>query len=177
MPDDDSRNRSPDAGSPAAPIPVVATRRDPLAPIELEESTTPVRRADDHRPKLEEPLPVQLVAVADVTLPTLAGLEPKLDALYVAVLLFAKEQGGSDLAYRAENFSLRFHLVDGTVIERQSVRPLGIIIPSLAVTEKKLVELEIDYFRQRGLLPGSEELLLQDPAGNWLTLTEQRAVG
>ena len=164
-------------GTPGLPIPVVATRRDPLAPIALEESTTEVRRADDNRRKLEEPLPVQLVAVADITLPTLPGLEPKLDALYVDLLLFEKEQGGDAPVYRADNFSLRFQPVATPVIERQTLKPVGIIIPSLAETEKRFIELEMEYTRQRGLLPGSEELLLQDPAGNWLSLVEQRTVG
>ena len=42
--------------------------------------------------------------------------------------------------------------------------------------ELKLVEAEHDYLRQRGLTPGQESLLLQDPAGNWVELFEVRRI-
>ena len=57
------------------------------------------------------------------------------------------------------------------------VSPQGIEIPSLADAELKLVEGEREYIRQRGLTPGHESLLLQDPAGNWIELFEVRRIG
>jgi len=45
-------------------------------------------------------------------------------------------------------------------------------VACLADAEKMLVDNEIEYARQRGLLPGSESLMLVDPAGNWIELVE-----
>jgi hypothetical protein len=58
----------------------------------------------------------------------------------------------------------------------ESLRPLGVEIPSLADAEKKLIDTEIEYLRQRGLTPGEETLLVLDPAGNWIELVEHRTV-
>jgi hypothetical protein len=77
--------------------------------------------------------------------------------------------------YRAENFRVHFHLVEG-LVERESLRPLGVEVPSLAGAEEKLIAAEIEYVRQRGVTPGQESLLLTDPAGNWIELVEMRAV-
>ena len=57
-----------------------------------------------------------------------------------------------------------------------SLRPLQIEIVSLVETEKKIIEAELEYSRQRGLTPGQETLLLLDPAGNWIELSEMRTV-
>jgi hypothetical protein len=53
---------------------------------------------------------------------------------------------------------------------------LGVEIPSLAEAERKLIEGRIEYIRQKGLVPGHDNILLQDPAGNWLELTEARLI-
>src|SRR3954454_9604123 len=45
----------------------------------------------DRRRRMPEPLPVRLVAVADVRLPATAGLERELDAFYVDLLGFERE--------------------------------------------------------------------------------------
>jgi hypothetical protein len=121
----------------------------------------------DRRTRIPEPLPVRLVAVEDVRLPALFGMEEELDAFYSGLLLFERVAG--ELAYRADNFILRFELADRPVVH-ESLRPLGIEVLSLAETEKKIIDAELEYTRQRGVTPGSETLLLLDPAGNWIEI-------
>jgi hypothetical protein len=77
--------------------------------------------------------------------------------------------------YRAENFRVHFDLVEG-LVERDSLRPLGVEVPSLAAVEGTLMDAEIEYVRQRGVTPGQESLLLTDPAGTWIELVEMRPV-
>jgi hypothetical protein len=77
--------------------------------------------------------------------------------------------------YRAENFRVHFHLIEG-LVERESLRPLGIEVLSLAEAEEKLGGAEVEYARQRGVTPGQESLLLTDPAGNWVELVEMRVI-
>jgi hypothetical protein len=108
------------------------------------------------------------------------GLEEKLDAFYVNLLQFEKlgpESLEPQPAYRAENFILRFEIGQPPVVERDSLRAQGIEVQSLAEAELKLIEAELEYERQRGVLPGRETLLLRDPAGNWIELLESREVG
>jgi hypothetical protein len=137
--------------------------------IELEESSGLVPVAD-LRPRMDEPPPVALVAVEDVHRETPPGLTDALDRFYVDLLEFLPE---APLVYRAENFRLHFAVVtDQKPLERESVRPQGIVLRSLRDAEKRLAEAEIDYLRQRGLLPGQYTLLCQDPAGNWIELFE-----
>jgi hypothetical protein len=142
-------------------------------PLQLEEATTPLKLTSDKRPRMPEPLPVRLVSVEHVRLPAPAGVEVKLDELYVALLEFQRLEG--ELAYRADNFTLRFDVLEPP-IAHDSLRPQQIEVLSLADTEKKLIEAEIEYARQRGLTPGEETLLLLDPAGNWIEITERRIV-
>jgi hypothetical protein len=147
-------------------------------PLELEEPAAPVASgaigaAADHRPYMPEPLPVRLVAVADVRLPTPLGVEQQLDAFYVGLLQF--QHRADALAYQAENFALHFDLTDGPIVH-ESLRPLGVEVLSLAETEKKLIDAELEYTRQRGLTSGTETLLLIDPAGNWVEIGEVRPV-
>ena len=40
----------------------------------------------------------------------------------------------------------------------------------------RLREAEVAYVRRKGLVPGDEALVMQDPAGNWVELTETRLV-
>jgi hypothetical protein len=56
------------------------------------------------------------------------------------------------------------------------MRPLGIEVPSLVDAEHKLIDQEIRYARQKGVNPGRESLLVLDPAGNWIEITETRGV-
>jgi hypothetical protein len=143
-------------------------------PLNLEAGTG-FRSVPDRRPRVPEPLPVKLVAIEDVTLPATAGLEHELDAFYVGLLQFAKETSRDGPIYRADNFLLRFELVEGLVV-RDHYRPLQIEVPSLAETERKLIDAEIEYIRQRSLSPGLEALVLMDPAGNWIELIELRTI-
>ena len=65
-------------------------------------------------------------------------------------------------------------MADPLPIQRQSVRPLGIELPSLRIAERKLIAAEIEFIPQRGLIPGQHTLLLLDPAGNWVELFESQ---
>ena len=124
---------------------------------------------------MPQPLPVRLVAVADVRLMTPAGAETALDAFYVGLLGFRRDAGDSRPAYEAENASIRFDVLEPP-IARRDMRTLGIEIQSLADAEQKLVEAELVYERRRGITPGQESLLMTDPAGNWVELVERRIV-
>ncbi len=124
---------------------------------------------------MDEPLPIKLVAVEDVRLPAPAGVEVKLDALYVDLLGFERTPPDTELNYRAENFVLRFEMHERPV-EHENLRPQGIEVISLAQAEMKLIEGEYEYVRQRGVLPGTETIVMRDPAGNWIELVELRPI-
>ncbi len=142
--------------------------------MELEESTGTQPVFDD-RPRMNEPIPVRLVTVADAALPAIPSLEPKLDQFYVTLLGFVRDPGEAGLTYQAENFRLWFALQEPLIV-RDDFRPLQIEIKSLDAAEMKLREAQIEYLRQRSLTPGVERLVLKDPAGNWLELMEVRLV-
>jgi catechol-2,3-dioxygenase len=147
-----------------------------LPPIALADAVHRVKRGKDRRPRMEEPPPVSLVAVADVKLPAMRGLEHLLDDFYVGLLGFLKEEDGEVHCYRAENFCLRFDWREG-LVERDSLRPLAIEIESLATLQGTLVEREIEFQIERGLVPGSQSILVADPAGNIVQVYESRLVG
>ncbi len=158
---------------------MAARRPQDESAIELEPAGTrePIASGADRRPRIEEPLPVRLVAIADVTLPAQAGQERELDDFYCRMLEFVRVdvsgEEGQSLTYQADNFALRFVLQEG-LIERQDYRPTMIEVRSLAEAEQKLIEREIEYTRQKGVAVGYESLLLQDPAGNWIELVETK---
>lgn len=143
--------------------------------LPLEPATIPVNPPNDTRPRLPEPLPVRLATVEDATLPARAGIEEQLDDFYVALLGFERHGDPYQLVYHADNFDLRFEVIDPPV-EHDSLKPLGIEVLSLRETELKLIEREYEYERQKGIFPGHFALVLLDPAGNWLELTESRPV-
>ena len=143
--------------------------------MELEPSPGRFKTTIDRRPRVPEPLPVRLVTVADARLPAAAGLERRLDAFYVNVLGFERRDDGGIITYRAENFSLHIDTLEPP-LSRTDMRPLAIEVPSLAEMEGKLIEAELEYSRQRGLLPGEEMIVMLDPAGNWLEIVDRRAV-
>jgi hypothetical protein len=145
---------------------------DPTFP--LEEQGTPLGPVEDARPRLPEPLPVKLIAVEDLRLPAQAGAEKEMDELYVGLLEFVKEDAGK-ASYRADNLSVHFQPVAG-LVERDGYRPLQIEVLSLRDTEKKLIAAEREYERQRGLTPGSEVLVMLDPSGNLLVISEARPI-
>ena len=103
------------------------------------------------------------------------GLEIQLDEFYIGLLGFQRALPPESIIYHAENFDLQFDVLEPPV-QRNTLRALGIEVPSLAETEQKLIDREIAYARQKSLQPGTESLLLLDPAGNWIQLTECRAI-
>ena len=144
--------------------------------MELEEAAVKVDPPTDVRPRLPEPPPVRLVTVEDAHLVAGAGIERELDQFYVGLLRFEREAEGEFPVYRAENFRLIFDVVEPP-IERDGMRALGIDAPSLAEVEQRLIDSEIEYTRQRGLMPGQDHLVLLDPGGNWLEIGERREIG
>ena len=108
--------------------------------------------------KMMEPSPLEM----------LATLEAKSGAAISNEIYAFKDKGDRDVALR---FDLREHPV-----AHEDLRPQGIEIPSLAEAELKLIEGEYAYVRQRGVMPGTETIVLRDPAGNWVELIELRSV-
>ena len=143
--------------------------------IELGEPTgTPI--VPDTLPRLDDPPPVRLVCVEDVRLTTPPGREADLDGFYVGLWQFRRE-AVAGIVYRAENARLRFAVViDEPPVERDGVRPQGIVVPSLRDAERLLADAEVPFERQRGLMLGLYTILVKDPAGNWLELVESRKV-
>jgi hypothetical protein len=136
--------------------------------MELEPSGINFKPVDDRRPLIPEPLPVRLVAIDDLKLPAQAGIERQLDAFYVGLLGFVRDDAEpQNLIYRADNVRLRFDVLEPPV-DRDEYRPTVIEVPSLLDFEHKLMDAEHDYERQRGLTSGTDMLVLRDPAGNWL---------
>jgi hypothetical protein len=144
-------------------------------PIELLEPTGFFRPRPDRRPRMEEPLPVKLVTIGHATLVTAAGLERQLDDFYAGLLGFQRTGPEHDIVYRSETFDLTF-LVEEPPVRRDTLRALGVEVQSLQELELKLIDRQIPYTRQKSLTPGRESFLLMDPAGNWLEITESRAI-
>ncbi|MBC7793144.1 MAG: hypothetical protein H7Z43_05520 [Clostridia bacterium] len=143
--------------------------------MELDEPAKPFDLRPDTRPRVPEPLPVKLIAVADMRIEAAAGLERKLNEFYVG-LLGMQRLTGNAIAYRTETFDLYVDVLE-PIIERDDYRPVPIQIPSLAEMERKLIEAKIEYVRQKGMVAGEEFLLLQDPGGNWVELSQVRLIG
>jgi len=145
--------------------------------LELEKSGIPFDPQEDRRPRIEEPPPVRLVAVEDCVLPAVAGLECDLDNFYVSLLGFVREreEGGDEIVYRADNFRLRFFVLERRAA-REGYRSLGVIVPSLAALVQRLDDAGIDFVRQRGLELGSDSILVCDPTGNPVEISEFRVV-
>jgi hypothetical protein len=75
--------------------------------------------------------------------------------------------------YRAENFRLLVQVLEPPV-ERPDYRAVIVEVRSLADTELKLIDREIEYERHKGLTPGEQSLFLRDPAGNCISIVERR---
>lgn len=145
----------------------------PEEPIELEPSTGLKPKAD-LRPHMPEPPPVKLLAVADVHLPSAAGYERELDAFYVGIFKFERaDDRVNALTYRAENHALVFDVLEPP-LNRDDITPTSIIVPSLREFRLALIEREIDFQSTQGLDPATEFVLLKDPTGNWLSVSEYR---
>lgn len=139
--------------------------------VHLDQPNFTFKPGRDVRPHMPEPPPVRIVAVEDVTLPASAGMERDLDAFYVDLLEFERdEKEEAEIVYRAENLRLRFRLVEGPAT-RADYRPLVVEVLNLRDAEKKLIDEELEYERHKGLTPGQERLVLFDPAGNIVELT------
>src|SRR5437764_549897 len=134
--------------------------------MELEPSTN-FRPVPDRRRFIPPPPPVSLVTVEDARLPASTVLERELDAFYVGLLEFERDEEQEGLVYRAENFRLRIDFVEGPVV-RNDLRMLGIIVRSLDDMQLKLREAELEFELEHGLVAGERRLLIVDPAGNWL---------
>jgi hypothetical protein len=144
--------------------------------VELEETGIDFKPAKDTRPRLPEPPPVRLVAIDDVHVPAAAGIETRLDAFYVGLLKFLRE--GADvgqITYKSENWRLYFDVLEPP-ISREDFRPVAIEIPNLGSLERELIDREIEFEWQKSLLPGQEQILLQDPAGNWVQVGQFQRV-
>jgi hypothetical protein len=145
--------------------------------MELEESSFNFKPVADRRARVPEPLPVRLIAVADMRIESASGLERQLDGFYVKLLGMERiPPSGDEIVYRAENFDLYVDVLEPPVM-RADFRPVRMEVRSLAEIQMKLIEAELEHARRKGLLPGDEALVLQDPAGNWLEITESRIVG
>jgi hypothetical protein len=146
--------------------------------IELDPLSDSFEVGEDRRPRLEEPPPVRLISIDDCMLCVAAGLERQLDEFYVGLLKFEREQSPGDddaheLVYRAENFRVRIQVLERPV-PREDFRPLTLVVDSVNDLARRLTEAEIEFQRQRGLVPGLDCLLLSDPAGNPVSIGEYR---
>jgi hypothetical protein len=148
---------------------------DAVSNLELEPANPEFQPVIDRRPRVPEPLPVRIVAIAPVRLPAPAGAELALDAFYVKLLGLERIEPLTELIYRAENYELRFDVKDRPVTH-DSLRALVIEVMSLREAEEKLIAAEMVYTRQRGTAPGTESIVMLDPAGNWIELVETRVV-
>jgi hypothetical protein len=143
--------------------------------VELEPSNTAFEPVVDQRPHLWSPPPAHLVAISDVNLPAIAGLERQLDSFYAGLLKLEREEhAGNKIIYRAENARLLLNVHEGPP-HREDFRPLMVVVPSLGELILRLVETETRFERLAGLSPGSECIVLKDPAGNHVHVSE--AVG
>jgi hypothetical protein len=129
----------------------------------------------DRRLRAPEPLPVKLVAVADMRVEAGAGDERQLDAFY-AGLLGMQRIAGHEIVYRTESFDLYVDVLEPPVV-REDYRPVRLEVKSLVEIELRLIEQQTPHVRRKGLVAGDEVLVLQDPAGNWVELTEVRLIG
>ena len=143
--------------------------------MQLEEPSFEFKPRHDRRLRVPEPLPIKLIAVNDMRVDAPAGRERELDAFY-ARLLGMQRIEGERIVYRAENFDLHVDVLEPPVA-RDDFRPVRVEVRSLDETALKLADAGVEHVRRRGLMPGDEALVLQDPASNWVELTESRPVG
>ena len=143
--------------------------------MQLEKPNFTFKPEADRRLRVPEPLPVKLIAVNDMRLDAPAGREVELDAFYAGLVGMQRIEG-EQIVYRAENFDLYVDVIEPPVA-RDDYRPVRAEVRSLADMGRKLREAEVAHVRRKGLVPGDEALVLQDPAGNWVELTEAKLIG
>ena len=141
-------------------LPVFATATLPNATAESVYSVTLSATDEDGDP----------ISFSAITKPSWLTLTDNHDGtLTLSGMPFNMHAGTDDLWLR-----------DGDVIEVPEIprdqRATGIDVPSLRSIEKELISREIEFDRQRGIVPGQVVLYLQDPAGNWLQVGEIRAI-
>lgn len=118
----------------------------------------------------------ETVPARSATEPILGDAVPEASTSRIRRPLPSLTPGGeAGPVYRAENHRVCFHVLE-PLIERDSLRPLGIEVPSLTSTRLQLEQMEIEYTRQKGLYPGQDSLLVRDPGGNWVEISESRPV-
>jgi hypothetical protein len=139
--------------------------------IHLEASSPASKPKPDVRPKIEEPPPVRLVAIEDCQLWAVAGLERELDDFYVGLLNFERQQAENEIVYRAENLRLKVGVLE-CPLPREDYRPLALAVDSLGALVGRLNEAKIEFVHHYGLTPGQDNLLVSDPAGNPVEITE-----
>ena len=138
--------------------------------MELEEPTTTFRPLQDKRRTVPEPPPVRLLAIDDVRQTAVAGLEKSLDDFYVTLLKFERDASDrSCVAYKAERFRICFDVIERP-LPREDYRPTQIEIPHFVDFIHELKKREVEFEWQKGIGPGSEVALLQDPAGHWVSV-------
>jgi hypothetical protein len=142
--------------------------------MQLEEPSFTFKPEFDQRLRVPEPLPVRLIAVNDMRVEAPAGRERELDAFYAGLVGMQRIEG-EGIVYRTENFDLYVDVLEPPMA-REDYRPVRAEVKSLAEMEAKLREAEVAYVRRKGLVPGDEALVMQDPAGNWVELSEARLV-
>jgi hypothetical protein len=152
--------------------------REPTPPIRLEASPSEASpsafdKNQDRRPRIEEPPPVRLVAVEDCQLWAAAGLERELDDFYVGLLNFERQPAENEIVYRAENLRVKVAVMECPV-PREDYRPLAVAVDSLGPVVSRLNEAKIEFVHHYGLMPGQDNLLLSDPAGNPVEISETR---
>src|SRR5690242_6029307 len=118
----------------SAAFPIHKSASGVTGTMDLDERTIDFKPVIDRRRHIPEPPPVRLVAVHDVRLPAPAGRECELHFFYIDLLLFERVPADVFPAYRSENFSLRFDVLEPP-LSRDDMRPTGIQVPSLAVLE------------------------------------------
>jgi hypothetical protein len=141
--------------------------------IRLETSSPEFQSGEDRRPKIEEPPPVRLIAVEDCQLWAVAGLERELDEFYVGLLNFERESAETEIVYRAENLRLRVAVLERP-LPREDYRPLALAVNSLGELMGRLHQAKVEFVHHYGLAPGQDNLLISDPAGNPVEISETR---
>lgn len=145
-------------------------------PMELEPPSGLTIRHDARR-VVPEPPPVRLVAVDDVHLPAETGPSDPMDAFYVGLFAFERRYADADvIVYHAERFRLMFDLEEPPV-EHEHLRPIGIEVPRLSVLIERMRDAGVAFDVVKAIVSGQIVIELQDPAGNWLAVTERREVG
>lgn len=140
--------------------------------MELDDPSIDFKLEADKRPTMPQPPPVRLVAIEDIPMSCAAGLEVALDDFYMNVLRFDREPASEhQIIYKSDNFRLIFTVMEPPVL-REDLRPLGIEVESLTTVRQAFQDREIEYRYDRTLLTGQDLYNLQDPAGNWVQISQ-----